>query len=65
MVAGDVNGDDVVNVADILLMLNFHAQQFLAVTCRCPSYCRADVNQDLVADVRDLLGVLSRYGSVC
>ncbi|MCH2132540.1 MAG: hypothetical protein MK116_02200 [Phycisphaerales bacterium] len=50
---GDVNGDNVVDVNDILLMLNDWGN--------C-SGCPSDTNDDGVVDVNDILALLANYG---
>jgi hypothetical protein len=53
---GDLNGDMIVAVSDILLALS----QF-----GCSSDCTADFNEDGVVSVSDLLLLLSFYGTIC
>ncbi|MCH2132541.1 MAG: S8 family serine peptidase [Phycisphaerales bacterium] len=50
---GDVNGDDVVDVNDILAMLNDWGD--------CGD-CPSDTNDDGVVDVNDILALLANYG---
>lgn len=51
---GDLNGDGVVNVADMLILLGAWGD--------CPQPCEADLNGDGVVNVADLLILLSEWG---
>lgn len=53
-IPGDLNGDGVVNVSDMLLLL--------AAWGQCDGDCPADLNGDGVVDVSDLLILLSNWG---
>lgn len=53
-IVGDLNGDGVVNVADMLILL--------AAWGECDGDCPADLNGDGVVDVADLLMLLSNWG---
>ena len=53
-VEGDVNGDGVVDVNDILEMLGQWGP--------CPSGCSGDLNSDGLVNVDDLLALLSYFG---
>lgn len=52
--AGDVNGDGLVNVTDLLAVINAWGP--------CPM-CAADVNYDSIVNVSDLLIVINTWGS--
>jgi predicted dienelactone hydrolase len=52
----DVNGDGVISVPDILVLLAEFA---------CVSGCTADINGDDATNVQDLLLLLSVFGSAC
>lgn len=54
---GDVNGDQVVDVADMLAVLGSWGQ------CRPVGACPGDLNSDGMVDVSDLLMVLSTWGA--
>jgi len=53
---GDLNGDGVVNVSDLLILLGQWG------TCVDPNDCPADLNNDGVVNVSDLLILLSNWG---
>lgn len=53
-ITGDLNGDGVVDVADLLLLL--------AAWGTCPQPCPADLNGDGVVDVADMLILLANWG---
>lgn len=53
-IVGDLNGDGVVNVADMLILLGQWGP--------CSGDCAADLNNDGVVDVADLLILLSNWG---
>lgn len=55
---GDLNGDGVVDVSDLLAVLNAWGH----CPDGSPAQCPADVNGDGVIDVSDMLGVLSNWG---
>jgi len=55
-VPGDLNGDGVVNVSDLLLLLGEWG------TCADPNDCPADLNDDGVVNVSDLLILLANWG---
>lgn len=52
----DVNGDGVISVADILLLLG----QF-----GCSSDCSIDLNNDGSTNVQDILALLAAFGTLC
>ena len=52
----DVNGDGVVSVADILLLLGEFG---------CVSNCNADINEDGGTNVQDILLLLAAFGQPC
>jgi hypothetical protein len=54
---GDVNGDMIINIADLLAVLSQWGQ-----TC---SGCPADVTGDGVINIADLLGVIANWGTPC
>jgi hypothetical protein len=54
---GDINGDNVVNVSDLLLLLGAWG------TCPTPDNCPGDFNGDGVVNVADLLIMLSAWGA--
>lgn len=53
---GDINGDGVVDVSDLLVLLGAWGP------CGDPNNCPADFNDDDVVDVSDLLTLLSAWG---
>jgi len=53
---GDLNGDGVVNVSDLLILLGQWG------TCADPNNCPADLNDDGVVNVSDLLILLANWG---
>jgi len=53
---GDVNGDGVISVADVLLVLSEFG---------CLSGCTADVDGDTYVNVADILLLLSAFGTAC
>jgi hypothetical protein len=53
---GDINGDGVVDVSDLLALLAAWGP------CADPNNCPADINGDGVVDVTDLLALLSAWG---
>lgn len=55
-ISGDLNGDDVVDVSDLLILLG----QWSA--CADCADCQADLNDDCTVDVSDLLILLSNWG---
>ena len=55
----DVNGDLVVNVADLLTVIGGWG----ACAAPCPPNCAADVTDDCTVNVADLLGVISAWGA--
>jgi len=55
---GDINGDHVVGVTDLLAVIN----NWGPCPPPCPPYCPADVNHDCVVGVGDLLAVISHWG---
>jgi hypothetical protein len=55
---GDTNGDNVVNVTDLLAVLG----DWGACMPPCPPSCPADTNGDCMVDVSDLLLVLGAWG---
>lgn len=52
----DLTGEGAVNVADLLMVINFWG------ACPIPSSCPADVNDDGTVNVADLLAVISAWG---
>jgi hypothetical protein len=54
--SGDINGDGMITVADILLILSEFG---------CMSSCESDVDGDGYVNVSDLLFLLSMFGEVC
>ena len=56
-VPGDVDGDGIVNVVDLLIMLG----NWGACPAPCPPNCPGDVNADCLVDVQDLLIVLGNW----
>ena len=56
---GDVNGDNVVSVDDVLIMLT----QIGCVSLGTP--CEGDLNGDGTTDISDLNEVLANYGASC
>lgn len=54
--AGDVNGDHVVDISDMMAVLGAWGG--------CGGDCPADINDDGVVDIADMMGVLSAWG-VC
>jgi hypothetical protein len=56
--AGDVNGDNVVNAADLLAVINGWGQ----CAVPCPPSCGADVTHDCAVNVADLLTVINNWG---
>lgn len=52
---GDINGDNLVDVSDLLVLLSAWGT--------CPDNCPADLNSDGAVDVSDLLLLLSAWGS--
>jgi hypothetical protein len=54
---GDLNGDVVVNVSDLLILLSGWG------SCNPDFYCQADLNGDGVVNVSDLLILLSAWGA--
>jgi hypothetical protein len=55
---GDVDGDELVGVNDLLSLLNIYGNF-------CPPPCNQDVTGDGSVDIEDLLTVISRWGSSC
>jgi hypothetical protein len=55
--AGDVNGDELVNVDDLLAVIN----SWGACKVECPATCPADLNQSGVIDTDDLLEVINNW----
>jgi hypothetical protein len=55
-VVGDLNGDGVVDVLDLLILLDSWGQ------CKDPGECPADLNGDGAVDVLDLLILLDNWG---
>ena len=54
---GDINGDDAVNVIDLLLVINAWGP------CPAPpSPCASDINGNSAVDVNDLLLVINSWG---
>ena len=54
---GDVNGDGVVNVFDLLeILANWSPYG------NCPPYIPADINEDCIVNVFDLLALLGGWG---
>jgi hypothetical protein len=54
---GDVNGDSIVGVADLLAVISAWG------TCGAPpAFCAADFNHDGIVGVADLLMVISHWG---
>ena len=53
---GDFNGDEVISVADVLVLLGDFG---------CTNDCIADLNGDGVVNVGDLLGFLGVFGEDC
>lgn len=56
--AGDVNGNGVVNVSDLLAVINAWG----SCPSPCPPTCTADMNDDCVVNVSDLLAVINNWG---
>ena len=56
---GNINGDGVVNVADLLAVINAWGP----CPNPCPPNCAADVNHDCVVNVADLLTVINGRGA--
>lgn len=54
----DINGDNTVNVSDLLAVINGWG----ACPAPCPPYCPADVNDDCAVNVTDLLAVINAWG---
>ena len=55
-IQGDVNGDGVVNISDLLIMISQWGQ------CPDPSNCTADVNGDGYVNITDLLIAIGNWG---
>jgi hypothetical protein len=55
-IPGDLNGDGVVNVADLLILFDYWG------TCNDPDECPADLNGDGVVNVADLLILFDNWG---
>lgn len=55
----DVNGDNTVNVTDLLTVINGWG----ACPLPCPPTCGADVNDDCAVNVADLLSVITAWGA--
>ena len=55
-VQGDINGDSIVDVADLLLLLGSYGST-------APEAVVCDINTDGAIDVNDLLLLLGNYGS--
>jgi Ca2+-binding EF-hand superfamily protein len=53
---GDIDGDGVVNVNDLLLVINAWGP------CPPPNLCPADVTGDGMINVNDLLVVINNWG---
>ncbi len=53
---GDINGDGVITVADVLLVLSEFG---------CLSSCTADVDGDTYVNVADILLLLAAFGTAC
>ncbi|MBC8150136.1 MAG: hypothetical protein H8E97_02490, partial [Bacteroidetes bacterium] len=53
---GDINGDGVITVADVLLVLSEFG---------CLSGCTADVDGDSYVNVADILLLLAAFGTAC
>lgn len=56
-ITGDVTGDGIVNVADLLAVL----EAWGACTQPCPPSCPADVTGDCIVNVQDLLAVIQAW----
>lgn len=56
-VPGDVTGDGIVNVQDLLILLG----QWGSCPAPCPPSCQGDLNGDCQVDVNDLLIMLSNW----
>jgi hypothetical protein len=52
----DVNGDGVISVADILVLLGEFG---------CTSGCSVDINDDDATNVQDILLLLAAFGTTC
>ena len=55
----DVNGDNTVNVTDLLGVVNGWG----ACPGACPPFCAADVNDNCVVNVQDMLAVVNAWGA--
>lgn len=55
----DINGDNQVNVSDLLAVINGWG----ACPAPCPPNCPADVNDDCAVNVSDLLAVINAWGA--
>ena len=54
--AGDLNGDGIVSVADVLILLGDFG---------CTGACEGDANGDGVTNISDLLVLLAAFGVPC
>ena len=55
---GDINSDQVINVADLLAVIN----SWGSCPTPCPPNCSADINLDCTVNVSDLLAVINAWG---